>query len=291
MNGKHRLQQLKARLFVQSQRLLPTHALSLLIHHLAQVRTPRVKNALIRSFLRFYPVDLQEALWEDPERYEHFNAFFTRPLKPGARPLDPDPTALLSPADGTISQFGTIEQGQIIQAKGMHYSAADLLGDAALAAPFDGGGFCTIYLAPHNYHRVHMPATGMLRSWNYVPGRLFSVNATTAGLMPRLFARNERVCAIFDTVCGPMAIVLVGALLVGGIETVWSGPITPPHGGEARQYEPAGTVQLNRGDELGRFNMGSTVILLTAPGRIGWAETLAPQRPLRMGEALGHQRR
>lgn len=273
--------------FVWLQKLLPTLALSTLIHRIAKIRHPGFKNRLIRSFMRFFPVDLSEAAWDKPENYGSFNEFFTRPLKPGARTLDPDPMTLVSPADGRISQLGRIENGHIFQAKGHVYSAADLLGSEELARPFDGGGFCTVYLAPHNYHRVHMPATGILKTWSYEPGRLFSVNDVTARLLPGLFTRNERVCAIFDTVYGPMAVVLVGALLVGGIETVWSGPVTPPHGGEANSYEPMNAVKLTRGNELGRFNMGSTVIMLTAPGKIRWSDNLHAGDTVQMGDALG----
>lgn len=287
MSAPHADATLPEKAFVWLQRLLPTLALSSLIHRIAAIRHPATKNWLIKRFLKHFPVDLSEAIWDKPENYDSFNAFFTRPLKPGARTLDADPMTLVSPADGRISQLGRIENGQIFQAKGHVYSAADLLGSEEAAAPFDGGGFCTIYLAPHNYHRVHMPATGILKSWSYVPGQLFSVNDATARLLPGLFTRNERVCARFDTVYGPLAVVLVGALLVGGIETVWSGPVTPPHGGEANDYEPMNTTKLTRGDELGRFNMGSTVILLSAPGKIRWSDELDAGEAVRMGQALG----
>ena len=275
-----------ARLFVTIQRLLPTLLLSTGMHHLTRVRWPAFKNAFIRIFMRHFKISLDEALIQEVEQFEHFNAFFTRELKPGARSIAADENTLVSPADGAISQFGKIEHDQIFQAKGQVYSCADLLGDAVWAERYLGGSFCTIYLAPFNYHRVHAPAAMRLQQWRYQPGRLFSVNQVTAQLMPRLFARNERLCAEFDTEFGPMAVVLVGALLVGGIETVWSGPVTPPHGQDAGSYTPMSPFALKRGEELGRFNMGSTVILLSAADRLDWQPQLQAGSVVRMGQAL-----
>jgi phosphatidylserine decarboxylase len=190
--------------------------------------------------------------------------------------------------DGAISQFGPIRQGTLFQAKGHHYSAAQLLADEELARHFWNGSFATIYLAPHNYHRVHMPCTGRLRSWAYVPGRLFSVNPSTARAVPGLFARNERMVALFDTPSGPLALVMVGAIIVGGIETVWNGRLTPPHRRNAAPtyYEPMQPLLLQRGDELGRFHLGSTVIVLAPNGALDWEKHLSPGREVRLGEAL-----
>lgn len=276
------------RAFVVLQKCLPTRALSALMFRIAEIRAKRFKNALIRLFLRGYPVDLGEAQFERIESYEHFNAFFTRALKPGARPQPADPATLGSPVDGTLSQFGRIVDGVLIQAKGHEYTAAELLVDPLLAEAFADGDFATIYLAPHNYHRVHMPFAGALRSWSYVPGRLFSVNPATARGLPGLFGRNERMVAIFDTAFGPLAVVMVGALFVGGIETVWGGRLTPPHvrGGGPFVYQPMRPARLARGDELGRFHMGSTVILLAPRGALRWNTGLAPGTVLRLGEEL-----
>jgi phosphatidylserine decarboxylase len=274
--------------FALLQRMLPTRWLSLQVYRVTQSRRPWLKNLLLRLFLSRFKVDLNEAVEPDPYAYESFNAFFTRALKADARPLQGEPDSLISPADGAISQFGPIRGGRIFQAKGHDYSAAELLGDAALADAFLNGDFCTIYLAPHNYHRLHMPLSGRLREWRYLPGRLFSVNPATARAMPGLFARNERVVTVFDTEFGPMAMVLVGALFVGSVDTVWAGRITPPHlrGGLFR-YGPQSPVELARGAEMGRFNMGSTVILLTPPGAVRWDSRLRPAQALRMGEMLG----
>lgn len=273
--------------FALLQCVLPTRLLCRLVHLAARSRRPAFKNLLIRAFLARFDVDLEEAEHARPQDYESFNAFFTRALKAGRRPPDADAQALVSPCDGMISQWGTVREGRIVQAKGRDYTAAELLGGEDLAAPFGGGGFCTLYLAPNNYHRLHMPLDGVLREWVYLPGRLFSVNPATARAMPRLFARNERVAALFDTARGPLAMVLVGALFVGSIETVWAGQITPPHRRcGARRQRPAGRVALRRGDEMGRFNMGSTVILLTPAGVYRWADSLYWRKPLRVGELL-----
>jgi phosphatidylserine decarboxylase len=279
---------LRDRAFVALQKCLPTRALSALMFRIAEIRNKRFKNGLIRLFMRGYPIDLGEAELERVESYDHFNAFFTRALKPDARPQPHDPAALSSPVDGTLSQFGAIVEAALIQAKGHYYTAEELLADAEQAAAFDDGDFCTIYLAPHNYHRVHMPFAGELKHWSYVPGRLFSVNPATARGLPKLFARNERMVAIFETTFGPMALVMVGALFVGGVETVWGGRLTPPHirSGGPFQYSTLRPLALARGEEMGRFHMGSTVILLTPRGALNWADRLAPGTPLRLGEAL-----
>lgn len=275
-------------LFAAVQRCLPTRALSALMYKIAEIDSPGFKNGFIKAFMRGYPIDLGEAERETVEEYRHFNDFFTRALKRGARPMPSDPNLLASPVDGRISQLGAIRNGRIFQAKGHDYTAAELLADAELAKAFDGGSFATIYLAPHNYHRVHIPFGGKLRSWTYVPGRLFSVNPATARAMPRLFSRNERMVAIFDTAFGPMAVVMVGALFVGGVETVWGGRLTPPHSRAATPFhhQPDGTVALARGDEMGRFHMGSTVVLLAPRGALDWQAELKAGDALRLGQPL-----
>lgn len=277
------------RAFVLLQLCLPTRWLSQLVFRLTQIRHPGFKNALIRLFLRGYTIDLSEAEFGRIENYESFNHFFTRALKPGARPMPADAQAFVSPVDGTVSQFGTIGEDRMIQAKGHTYSLYDLLPGDADAKAFVGGEFCTIYLAPYNYHRIHMPIDGRLAHWTYVPGRLFSVNAATARALPNLFTRNERLNARFDTPAGPVALSMVGALFVGSLETVWAGRVTPPHlrRRDSEQYTPMNPVTLARGAEMGRFNMGSTVILLAPPGSIEWKAGLASGQPVRLGDTLG----
>ncbi len=277
------------RAFALFQQILPTRWLSSVVHRIALIRQPAIKNTLIRLFMRGFKIDLSEAEFENPERYETFNHFFTRALKPGSRPLADAPDAFLSPVDGTISQFGPITNGRIIQAKQHDYSLLELLGgDEEAAAQFAGGSFCTIYLAPYNYHRIHMPIGGALQRWSYVPGRLFSVNSATARALPNLFARNERVNAVFDTEAGPVGMVLVGALFVGSMETVWAGQVTPPHtAGAPAHYRPMRPESLERGAEMGRFNMGSTVILLAPAGRVQWDDALASGHTVRQGQSIG----
>lgn len=280
------------RAFALLQLCLPTRFISWLVYLLTRIEHAGFKNAFIKWFMGAFKISLDEAEHPRPEDYVHFNAFFTRALKPGARPIAPDPQAFVSPVDGTISQLGKIEGNRIFQAKGQTYTTAELLGgDEELAQPFLGGEFCTIYLAPYNYHRIHMPVTGTLKEWLLVPGRLFSVNPATARAMPRVFARNERVVTMFDTAFGPMAFVLVGALNVGSMETVWAGQITPPHvrGGndEIGRWTHGEPVVLERGAEMGRFNMGSTVILLTPPGAVRWDASATPASTVRMGQSIG----
>jgi phosphatidylserine decarboxylase len=278
--------------FVQIQTLLPTRFLSWCMYLVTRIEARWFKNAFIRRFMAHFGISLAEAEFERPESYRSFNHFFTRALKDGARPLASDPRAIVSPVDGTVSELGDIRNGKLVQAKGFDYSLLELVGgDERVAERFVGGGFCTIYLAPFNYHRIHMPVAGTLRDWLYVPGRLFSVNMATARALPRLFTRNERVIALFETAMGPMALIMVGALFVGSIETVWSGQVTPPHSRKGiGSYHLQQPIQLDRGAEAGRFNMGSTVILLTSPGAVQWAKDLVPARALRMGEAIGGPR-
>ncbi len=282
---------MKDRLFIISQHLLPHHLLSRLAGCIAECRVNWFKNAFTRWFAERYQVNMSEALVEDLTAYEHFNAFFTRALKDGARPLDQTEGAVLCPADGAISQLGPIEHGRIFQAKGHSFSLLGLLGgDAERAAPFMGGQFATVYLSPKDYHRVHMPLAGTLREMVYVPGRLFSVNQTTAENVPELFARNERVVCLFDTERGPMAVVLVGAMIVASIETVWAGLITPPKRAlKTYRYDAAAreAIRLEKGAELGRFKLGSTAIVLFGPEQVRWAETFSAGSGVRMGELLG----
>ncbi len=280
------------RLFVGLQRCLPTHLLSRVVHWFMRLQIGWLKNLVIRRFMAGFGISLDEAEIRDPALFRSFNEFFTRALKPGARPLPQDRQALVCPVDGRIYQLGRIEEGRIFQAKGQSFDATTLLGgDVQRAAPFLNGGFATIYLAPYNYHRIHAPLDCRLREMVYVPGRLFSVNPATARALPGLFARNERVACLFDTAVGPMALVMVGALFVGSIETVWAGEVTPPprKAVDVTVYPETGqhAVTLARGAELGRFNMGSTVILLFGPRTVSWARELAPDLPVRMGQALG----
>ncbi|AKQ55607.1 archaetidylserine decarboxylase [Bordetella hinzii] len=281
---------IKDQLFLASQYLAPHHLVSRAMGLLADSRAPEIKNAMISRFVRRYRVDMSEALVEDPRAYASFNDFFTRALKPDARPLDDDESNIVSPADGAISQLGPIQAGRIFQAKGHSFGLSALLGgDAERAAPFEGGDFATIYLSPRDYHRVHMPVTGTLREMIHIPGRLFSVNPLTASHVPELFARNERVACIFDTEYGPMALVLVGAMIVASIETVWAGLVTP-HKRQVRslRYDSQARqpITLARGAEMGRFKLGSTVIVLFGPRRIRWLDTPSVRGPIRMGETL-----
>ena len=280
----------KQRLFIFMQYVLPHHTLSRLIGRLAECESTWFKNRLITWFIKRYNVNMNEARLEDPSAYRHFNDFFTRELKAGARPLDTSEKSVLSPADGAISQLGAIEHGRIFQAKGHSFSLLELLGgNTERAAPFMGGSFSTVYLSPKDYHRVHMPLTGILREMVYIPGRLFSVNQTTAEHVPELFARNERVACIFDTEQGPMAVVLVGAMIVASIETVWAGLITPPMR-ELRSYDYSQTarqpITLEKGAELGRFKLGSTAVVLFGPNHVIWDESLQATTAVQVGQRM-----
>lgn len=280
----------KQRLFIFMQYILPQHMLSRGIGRLAECETPWFKNRLIAWFIKRYQVNMSEAQLEDPSAYRHFNDFFTRALKEDARPLDDNEKAVVSPADGAISQLGEIEHGRIFQAKGHSFSLLELLGgDAERAAPFMGGSFSTVYLSPKDYHRVHMPLTGILREMVYIPGHLFSVNQTTVGNVPELFARNERVACIFDTEQGPMAVVLVGAMIVASIETVWAGLVTPPiRTLRSYDYSQAARqpITLEKGAEMGRFKLGSTAIVLFGPNHVTWDTTLQPASAVKVGQCL-----
>jgi phosphatidylserine decarboxylase len=277
---------IRGRLFVWFQYLLPQHGISRLIMAATRVRAPWFKNGIIRGFLKLYRVDMSEAAESDAYRFGSFNEFFTRALKDGSRPIAGGEDAIASPVDGRISEMGAIDRDLLLQAKGRHYKLSELLAAQPWASRFEGGSFATIYLAPFNYHRVHMPIRGELRETVYVPGRLFSVNAVTAEFVPNLFARNERILTLFDTDFGQFALVMVGALNVGSMATVWAGDITPA----ARRVVakvPAPPTTLGKGAELGRFNMGSTVVLLFEPNRAHWHPELRAGSVVRLGQPLG----
>ena len=277
------------KLFIRLQHLIPQHGLSRAAGWLASTDNALVKNTFIKWFVKRYKVDMSLAAEENPLAYACFNDFFTRALKPGARPIDSAADSIVCPADGAISQLGNIVDGRIFQAKGQDYTTLELLGgDETLAAEFAGGTFATVYLSPRDYHRVHMPYGGKLRSMVSIPGELFSVNTVTAENVPRLFARNERAVAIFDTDIGPMAVVLVGAMIVAGIETVWDGQIAPFASREiATSLYPYQNIHLNKGDEMGRFKLGSTAVILFAENKMRWDEKFSAGTPTRMGEKMG----
>lgn len=279
-------------LFIALQRLTPQHLLSRAAGLLASTTNTTIKNLFIRWFVERYQVDMTQALQEDPSAYSNFNAFFTRALKPGARPIDGEPNSVISPADGAVSQLGIIESGRVFQAKGQSYSVLELLGgDVEMAGNFANGSFITVYLSPRDYHRVHMPFTGTLTKMTYVPGDLFSVNTVTAEEVPRLFARNERVICHFTTSSGPMVVVLVGAMIVASIETTWAGLVAPLRRKViTTRYADQPSVHLQKGDELGRFLLGSTAIVLFPEGAVDWREDLVATGPLQMGELIGRVR-
>jgi len=266
------------------QHLLPQRLSGRLVYRLSRSRRPWLRDRLIRGFVRLYDVDLDEAE-RGIDEYLTFNDFFTRTLAPGARPLEGDESTIVSPADGRITEFGTLSADRLLQAKGISYSLSDLLAEAPeLLPPFHGGQFLTIYLAPHDYHRVHMPVAGQLDRGRYVPGRRFSVNAATARSIDRLFCRNERVALWLSTARGYVVVVLVGALNVASLSTALTGEITP---GPERLLSPESPLRLARGQELGRFNLGSTVIVILPRGMAEWQESLRPGQTIRVGQALG----
>jgi phosphatidylserine decarboxylase len=280
-----------ARAFILMQHLLPQHLVTAAVYWLARRRSRWLKNALIRGFCRMFPINLAEAEFGDADGYADFNAFFTRALRDGTRPLAAAADALLSPCDGTVSERGTIDGSRVLQArlsaKCHSYSLEALVGDAGRAAPFIGGEFATIYLAPYNYHRVHVPMAGRLTSIHYVPGALYSVNATTAGAVPGLFARNERVVCHFDTAVGPLAVIFVGALNVGSVSLVGVGEVTPRRPRVPCPIALPRDCDFARGAQLGHFNMGSTVILLLPRGRVSWLAPFTPGSTVQVGAAIG----
>jgi len=280
---------IKEALTTLPQYILPHHALSRLMSKLTHSENKCLKNLFIKQIIRHYGVNMDEAAEPDINAYKSFNHFFTRELKAGIRPLNNENNAIVSPADGAVSQAGNITDGKIFQAKGKSFSAFDLLGGSQeRAEPFNNGLFTTIYLSPKDYHRLHMPLTGTLREMVHIPGRLFSVNTATTNSVPGLFARNERVCCIFDTEAGPMALVLVGAIFVSSIETVWHGVVTPPtiHSVQSWHYdENAPTLKI--GQEMGRFNMGSTIIVLFGKDKAQWEPGFKADKIVKLGELIG----
>jgi phosphatidylserine decarboxylase len=282
---------LKAQSFLLMQRILPQHRLMALVGWIAEIRIRVVKDFLIESFVRMYDVDTTEARRAIPEDFVHFNDFFTRELKEGARPVDGSASSIVSPVDAIMSAAGRIDGATLLQAKGIRYTLEDLLAtDFAEAAMFENGSFATMYLAPYNYHRVHSPLAGELTAARYVPGHLYSVNQTTVELLPRLFTRNERLICHFRTDVGPMALVFVGALNVGSVSTPWTGRLRPRKTGVVDDLDVAAAgvpAVVEKGQMIGWFNMGSTVIVLMPPGVCTWRENLANGTRLRMGESIG----
>lgn len=282
---------LKDTFFILLQYIAPQQILSRLAGYIANCKFTLLKDNLISLFIKKYGVDLSEAAESNANSYESFNLFFTRALKPNARVICEGSDEIACPADGTISEIGVIKDDQLLQAKNHHYSLFDLLGgDTSLSNSFKDGAFATVYLSPKDYHRVHMPVTGILRKMIFVPGKLFSVNQTTANNVPNLFARNERVICVFDTDYGAMVIILVGAMIVASIETVWAGVIAPQqHRIQTTHYHATDLPQviLQKGEELGRFLLGSTAIVLFQKNRASWSTDLENSTNVRMGQAIG----
>lgn len=273
------------RLLCYSQYILPQHGISTIMGKMANAKNVWLKNKLIDSFCRHYQIDFSEAAIQDPHAYDSFNHFFTRELKTGVRPIIAGDHTIASPADGTIAALGTIQQQQLVQAKNMYFNATSLLGGQAdLGALFEDGHYATIYLAPHNYHRVHMPVTGKLRQSVYIPGKLYSVNRMTSQLIPNLYARNERLALIFDTEMGPVAVIMVGALIVGSMQTVWMKE--PKRSHQIEIDNPTNEIRLEKGAELGRFLLGSTVILLLPKSRLQWSETATTDCSVQTGQLI-----
>jgi len=279
----------KDKLLTGLLRILPQHLLAGIMYKLARSEWPALKNLIINGVVKRYDVDLSDADSSSLDSYPSFNAFFTRALKPGARPITSPDNSIACPADGRVNHAGIIDHGQLIQAKGHEYGLMSLLaGDQTLTGEFLDGSYATIYLSPQDYHRVHMPVAGRLREMHFVPGKLFSVSEATTQLVPELFARNERVICVFDTVAGPMAVILVGAIFVGSMETTWHGEVRGPGNTPSIwHYQDQQAISINKGEELGRFNMGSTVIMLFPKGRAQWGGNLQPGAAVRMGEAVG----
>lgn len=271
------------------QHLIPQKLLSRLIGFLARCAIKPVKNFFIEQFIKHYQVDLTDALTPDISVFGCFNDFFTRALKPGCRPFAAEPNVIVSPADGTLSEFGTITNDQLLQAKGHYYSLSQLLAhNQKWVEAFQGGTYSTIYLAPKDYHRAHMPLAGTLIQMIHVPGKLFSVNQKTTQDLPDIFAQNERVICIFDTAFGPMAVILIGAMIVASIATTWHGQVTPtPCGIQNWVYQNPAVIQLEKAAEMGRFYLGSTVLVLLPKNVMTWDQTLLVGQTLKMGQTLG----
>ncbi len=281
------------KLFALLLYLLPHHLLSQLVYWITRCEWEPLKNTLIRQAIKLYHIDMSAAAEPDPAAYRCFNAFFTRSLRAGARPLAAGDNSVLSPVDGTVSQSGRIVDGRIFQAKGIDYSLEELLGgDRSLAEAFEDGSFATIYLSPRDYHRIHIPLAGRLTRMLHIPGRLFSVSPSTTRTVPRLFSRNERVVNLFETDAGPMAVIMVGAIFVASIDTVWAGSVAPRSRSiRSWSYECGSSVEpiiFERGAEIGRFNMGSTVVLLFGKDAVEWSAAMTPDATLEMGQAVGN---
>jgi len=279
------------KLFALLLYLLPHHLLSQAMHWLTRIEWPPLKDRLIKGAIRLYQVDMGLAVQRDPTAYPSFNAFFTRALQPAARPLAEEPSAVLSPVDGAVSQLGRIENGRIFQAKGQSYTLQELLGeDSEWCERFAEGHFTTLYLSPRDYHRIHMPLAGELRKMLHIPGRLFSVSPSTTRVVPRLFSRNERVVNLFETEHGPMALIMVGAIFVASMDTVWAGTVAPLSRRISQwrygQQKPVAPVTLDKGEEMGRFNMGSTVVLLFPKDAIEWSDKLSADTKVQMGQKI-----
>ncbi len=283
------------RLRTLPQYLYPQRLISNWAYWLTRLETPWLRNRLIRAFIRHFQVDMSEAQEPDPGQYATFNAFFTRAIRHDARPLIPGETIPCCPVDGFVSQAGNIDADTVFQAKGRSFSLTALLGgEPDRAQPFLNGAFATLYLSPRDYHRIHMPLAGRLTEMVHIPGKLFSVSPLTTRVVPGLFARNERVVTLFDTALGPMALILVGAINVGSMETVWAGAITPHATTRVRRWtypsHGSDAVSLERGSEMGRFNMGSTVIVLFGPGAVAWNPALRPEARVQVGQHLATPR-
>jgi len=282
---------LKDTLFIFIQYLVPQHLISRITGWFGSTKIHWIKSLFIEQFVKAYNVNMDEAENSDPASYACFNDFFCRALKADARPMAMGERTIVSPADGAFSQLGKIKHGRVFQAKGQSFSTEELLGGhAEWADKFDDGEFATIYLSPKDYHRLHMPIDGTLISMRHVPGELFSVNPATTSAVPRLFARNERLVCMFDTPAGPMAMVLVGAMIVASIETVWSGLVAPA-GKEVSttNYHNLSPIELAKGAEMGRFKLGSTVVLLFPKDTLAWQEAIGPGHAIRLGEAIAEQ--
>jgi phosphatidylserine decarboxylase len=276
-----------AKLDTLQQHLLPQHTLSRLVGKLINSQQPRLKNAIIHWFIQHYHVDMSEALEPNASHYKNFNDFFTRALRPDARPIVQGDAVIACPNDGYVSQIGPIEEGRIFQAKGRHFNLLELLGnDSEMAALFEQGQFATLYLSPKDYHRVHMPLTGTLRSMLYVPGKLFAVKPNTVNSVNNLFARNERVVCLFETAIGPMAVILVGAVIVASIHTAWSGQVAPNNLSKVTYYNDV-HLTLQKGEEMGHFQLGSTAIVLFPKGSMTWDPALHAGMEIKLGQALG----
>jgi phosphatidylserine decarboxylase len=274
-------------LHLLSQHLAPHQTISKLAWFLAENKNPWLKNYLINYFIKRHNVNMQEAIQTDPFAYASFNEFFTRKLKSTVRPIAIDPMQIISPADGTVAEAGKIEVNQIIQAKSHSFSISDLLGGSSIdSSHFINGNFCTIYLAPHDYHRVHMPIDGNLEQMLFIPGKLFSVSTQTSELIPNLFARNERLVTIFDTQIGKVAIILVGAMIVGSIETSWEKHISPPHNKHIRNWNYDHEIKLTKGQDLGLFKLGSTVITLLPNNKVILNKNITRGEKILMGQSI-----